>query len=98
MPYLRINDLEIFYEEIGRVEPVLFLHSAYSRGLLAFGAQLQPFYSAGYRCLYPDFRGHGRTRCGSLSWDSARMAEDMVRLLDCLGIGTASLVGFSTGG
>lgn len=57
MPYQSINDLDIFYEEIGWGEPILFLHSGYSRGVLAFSGQIQPFYAAGYRCLYPDYRG-----------------------------------------
>lgn len=42
MPYIKINDLEMFYEEFGRGEPLLFLHSHFSRGLLAFSAQIQP--------------------------------------------------------
>lgn len=42
---------------------MLFLHSGFSRGFLAFSAQILPF-SGGYRCLYPDFRGHGRPILG----------------------------------
>jgi len=98
MPYQRINDLDIFYEEIGWGEPILFLHSGYSRGVLAFSGQIQPFYAAGYRCLYPDFRGHGRTRCKNLNWDSALIAEDMIGFLDSLEIEKVHLIGYSTGG
>ncbi len=98
MPYQEIGDLSVYYEEFGAGKPVLFLHSAYSRGLLAFCGQIQPFYSAGWRCLYPDFRGHGRTRCRDLTWDSERIAEDMILLLDRLNIEKANLIGYSTGG
>lgn len=98
MPYLKVGDLSIYYEEIGTGEPVLFLHSAYSRGILAFCGQIQPFYSAGWHCYYPDLRGHGRTRCQDLTWDSARIAEDMVAFMDELNIDKANLVGYSTGG
>lgn len=98
MPYQRINDLDIFYEEIGWGEPILFLHSGYSRGVLAFSGQIQPFYAAGYRCLYPDFRGHGRTRCKNLNWDSDLIAEDMISFLDSLEIEKVHLIGYSTGG
>ena len=42
-------DVNLYYEEIGYGEPVLFLHSGYSRGILAFSGQIQPFYAAGYR-------------------------------------------------
>lgn len=98
MPYQRINDLNLYYEEVGSGEPILFLHSGYSRGILAFSGQIQPFYSAGYRCILPDFRGHGRTQCEDLTWDSRRIAEDMILFLDELGIDKANLVGYSTGG
>ena len=69
MPYADINGLNIYYEEFGRGETVLFLHSHFSRGLLAFSGQILPF-SGKYRCLFPDFRGHGRTTCDDLTWNS----------------------------
>lgn len=50
MPYIKLNDLDLFYEEFGRGETILFLHSHFSRGLLAFSAQILPF-SGSYRCL-----------------------------------------------
>lgn len=96
MPYIHLNDLDLFYEELGTGEPILFLHSHFSRGILAFGAQIQPF-QGDYRCLFPDFRGHGRTRCESLAWDSRRIAEDMAAFLDALGIARAHLIGYSCG-
>ena len=34
MPYIKLNDLNMFYEEFGKGETVLFLHSHFSRGLL----------------------------------------------------------------
>lgn len=43
MPYVSLKDLKLYYEELGRGETVLFLHSHFSRGILAFGAQIQPF-------------------------------------------------------
>lgn len=96
MPYIKLNDLELFYEEFGRGETILFLHSHFSRGLLAFSAQILPF-SGSYRCLFPDFRGHGRTRCGSLAWNSRMIADDMAGFLDALGIPSAHLFGYSCG-
>lgn len=73
---------------------MLFLHSHFSRRLLAFSAQIQPF-SGKYRCLYPDFRGHGRTRCGSLAWNSRMITDDMAGVLDVLGILYEHLFGYS---
>lgn len=98
MPYIQIEDLQLFYEDIGEGEPVLFLHSGYSRGILAFSGQIQPFYAAGYRCFYPDFRGHGRSLCKNLNWDSSCIAEDMNCFLNKLNVEKVNLVGYSTGG
>lgn len=96
MPYMEVNDLQLYYEELGRGEPILFLHSHFSRGILAFGAQIQPFQGK-YRCIFPDFRGHGRTICEDLTWDSRRIAEDMIVFLDKLGIESTHLFGYSMG-
>ncbi len=96
MPYAQFRDLKLYYEEFGMGEPILFLHSGFSRGLLAFSAQIQPFQGK-YRCLFPDFRGHGRTQCDDLTWDSRRIAQDMADFLDTLGIPSAHLFGYSLG-
>lgn len=96
MPYVQLGDLNLYYEDLGIGEPILFLHSHFSRGILAFGAQIQPFQGS-YRCLFPDFRGHGRSSCESLEWDSRRIAEDMAAFLDALDIPKAHLIGYSCG-
>lgn len=96
MPYAELNGLNIYYEEFGRGEPVLFLHSHFSRGLLAFSGQIIPF-SGKYRCLYPDFRGHGRTLCENLTWNSRMVADDMAQFLDKLEIKQAHIIGYSCG-
>lgn len=96
MPYMRIQNLNIFYEDMGDGEPVLFLHSHFSRGLLAFASQIQPFQGT-YRCLFPDFRGHGRTMCEDLTWDSRQIADDMAAFMDALGLDHAHLFGYSCG-
>lgn len=97
MPYIQVEDLDLYYEEFGFGEPILFLHSGFSRGILAFSGQIQPFYSK-YHCLYPDFRGHGRTRCESLDWNSSQLCEDMVSFLKKMNIPRVHLIGYSTGG
>lgn len=96
MPYIHLGDLNLYYEDLGLGETILFLHSHFSRGILAFGAQIQPFQGA-FRCLFPDFRGHGRTTCPSLEWDSRRIAGDMSAFLDALNIPRAHLICYSCG-
>ncbi|WFR56665.1 alpha/beta hydrolase [Anaerocolumna sp. AGMB13025] len=97
MPYQQVGDCSVFYEDIGVGQPVLFLHSSYSRGIIAFGGQIQPFFHS-YRCLLPDFRGHGRTKSEKKDWDTSKISEDMAGFLAALGIEKAHIIGYSLGG
>lgn len=97
MPYLQVNDLEMFYEQIGAGEPVVFLHSAYSRGILAFSCQILDFQQH-YTCYFPDFRGHGRTKCSSLEWSSPQLAADIIAWMERLPIEKAHFIAYSLGG
>lgn len=97
MPYQMVKDCSIFYEDIGIGEPILFLHSGYSRGIIAFSGQIQPFFHF-YRCLLPDFRGHGRTCSENKNWDTPKIAEDMIGFIEALGIKKVHLIGYSLGG
>lgn len=54
MPYVGLNDLNMFYEEFGKGDALLFLHSHFSRGLLAFSAQIIPF-QRHYHCFFSRF-------------------------------------------
>ncbi len=97
MPYQQVKDCTIFYEEFGTGEPILFLHSGYSRGIIAFSGQIQPFFHT-YRCIMPDFRGHGRTQSIGKDWDTGIIAEDMAGFLETLEISKVHLIGYSLGG
>ncbi|MFK7695555.1 alpha/beta fold hydrolase [Paenibacillus sp. HJGM_3] len=97
MPYVQVKDLDMFYEKMGYGDPVIFLHSGYSRGILAFASQLLDFQKAPYTCYYPDFRGHGRTRCESLVWSSPQLADDMLEFMNRLNLKRAHLIGYSLG-
>lgn len=96
MSYTRLNDLELYYEEYGKGETVLFLHSHFSRGVVAFNGQINAF-SVRYRCLFPDFRGHGKSKCESLEWNSRMIADDMANFIDALKLKSVHLVGYSCG-
>ncbi|MWV42015.1 alpha/beta fold hydrolase [Paenibacillus sp. HJL G12] len=96
MPYIQLQDLAVYYEKMGCGDPVLFLHSGYSRGILAFAGQLLDF-QQNYTCYYPDFRGHGRTRCESLEWSTPQLAADTIALMDTLELPKAHLIGYSLG-
>ncbi|PYI53187.1 alpha/beta hydrolase [Paenibacillus flagellatus] len=82
---------------MGVGDPVLFLHSGFSRGILAFASQILDFQNK-YACYFPDFRGHGRTRSESLEWSTPQHAEDMIAFMDRLRLPKAHLIGYGMGG
>lgn len=92
MPYIPCNNIEMYYEQMGVGDPVLFLHSGFSRGILAFASQILDFQNK-YSCYFPDFRGHGRTRSQSLEWSTPLHAEDMIAFMDRLELPKAHLIG-----
>jgi pimeloyl-ACP methyl ester carboxylesterase len=96
MPYINVKDLDLYYEKMGFGEAIIFLHSGYSRGILAFASQMSDFQRK-FTCLFPDFRGHGRTRCDSLEWSSPQIADDIIEFMDKLKISKAHLIGYSLG-
>ncbi|MGH2474397.1 MAG: alpha/beta fold hydrolase [Candidatus Limnocylindrales bacterium] len=98
MPTIDANGLRIGYDVEGAGPPLILLHGATSVATRDFRGQL-PSLLAGFRCLMPDARGHGRTR-----WDTAAggfsadwLADDALAFADTLELDTFHLLGFSLG-
>lgn len=86
----------IAYDEVGEGSPVLFLHGIggnrtnWRDQLLACAPD--------YRAIAWDARGYGQSDDYKGSLDFGDFADDMIRLLDYLGIAQAHMVGLSMGG
>jgi pimeloyl-ACP methyl ester carboxylesterase len=94
--YFSDGDIRIRYREVGRGDPVVFLHGRTNS--LEVWSWLADSLASDHRVLALDERGHGKS---SKSPDPARyghaMADDFTGLLDHLGISRASIVGHSQG-
>jgi 3-oxoadipate enol-lactonase len=93
VPHAHVNGAQLWYEERGTGDPVVFLHA----GLLdsrQWARQLDTF-SPTYRAIALDARGYGRS---SRPTQPYRRHEDVLGLLDALGIDRAAIVGNSVGG
>ena len=93
VPYAHVNGGRLWYEEHGAGDPVVFLHA----GLLdsrQWARQLETF-APRYRAIALDARGFGRS---DRPTEPYRRHEDVLGLLDALGIERAALVGNSVGG
>jgi len=96
MPTARLNNLDLYYETAGAGQPLVLLHGLGSSS--ADWALQMPAFSARYRVITVDLRGHGRSQDGAWRYTIAQMAEDVAALLDELKEPPAHVVGLSLGG
>ena len=99
----RTKTLEIAYEDSGPSEghPVLLMHG-FPYDPRCYDEVVPPLVAAGYRAIVPYLRGYGETRFLSpatlRSGEQAALGQDLLDLMDALGLARAALVGFDWGG
>lgn len=99
MPTLRVDDVELFYEERGAGPVLVFLHGLGSSSR-DWQLQLEHF-SKHYRCLAFDLPGSGQSRdlqAPHGPFTVAGFARSVAHALTALGTGPAHVVGLSMGG
>jgi aminoacrylate hydrolase len=96
MPTVSIGDADLYYEEAG-VGPPLLLVPGLS-GLGSFWSAQMAHFAMEYRVVTHDHRGAGHSTHSRIRYSVEQMAEDVLRLMDKLGIDRAHFVGHSTGG
>jgi haloacetate dehalogenase len=91
----RANGIRQFYLEAGAGPPVVLLHG-FPETSFAWRFQI-PALARHYRVIAPDLRGYGETDKPSTGYDKRTMANDIVALLETLGVGPIALVGHDRG-
>ncbi|MCL4250035.1 MAG: alpha/beta fold hydrolase [Anaerolineae bacterium] len=91
-----VNDIEMYYAIYGEGEPLILLHGGL--GNADYFANQIPAFSAQYRVIAVDSRGHGRSTVTETPIGYSLMASDVLALMDYLEIESAYLVGWSDGG
>lgn len=91
-----VNGLKLGYEDFGSGPAVVLIHGFPLRRKM-WQPQIEPLVDAGFRVILPDLRGFGESQStGSATMDD--YADDVVALLDFLGIDEAVIGGMSMGG
>jgi len=96
MPYVKRNDVNVYYETYGKGFPIVFLHPFSTNGYIWY---FQTFaFARTNQCVVIDERGHGRSDKPQQGYAIKEMAADVVTVLDTLKIDKAVFVGNSIGG
>ena len=91
-----LNGVQIYFDVRGTGEALLLLHGF--SGTDADWNLLTPDWSASFRLVMPDMRGHGRSGILSKPFRHQDAADDILALLDYLEIRTCKALGISAGG
>ncbi|MCG8440814.1 MAG: alpha/beta hydrolase [Caulobacterales bacterium] len=96
MALVDIGDAEIYVEEHGEGRPLLLVAGLGGRAQF-WAHQVAPF-AKRFRVILHDHRGVGRSTPDKVVLGAEHMADDLLTVMDALGLERAHLVGHSTGG
>ena len=96
MTTTRIDDIQLVYDDVGTGPAVVLIHGyPFNRSL--WNEQVEAL-SGNYRVVTPDLRGFGESDASEGPATMNRMAQDVAKLMDQLGIDRAVIGGLSMGG
>jgi pimeloyl-ACP methyl ester carboxylesterase len=101
MAYFDSDGVQIYFEEHGKGEPVVLVHGFASRAEHNWGAMNWfTTLAAHYRVVALDCRGHGKSGKphDPAAYAGGTMGDDVIRLMDHLGIKRTLIMGYSMGG
>jgi pimeloyl-ACP methyl ester carboxylesterase len=97
MPALRVNGVELHYQESGDgPETIVFSHS-YLLDSSHFRPQID-ILKTSFRCVAFDHRGHGGSEKARTGYDMENLYTDAVGFIEAVGRPPCHFVGLSTGG
>lgn len=96
MSKLSVNGIDFHYWTTGEGPDLIMLHGI-GGNLAVWHLKMVPLLRQNYRVTTYDLRGHGRTGAPPTGYTTAHMADDLLGLMDGLGIEQAHFVGHSLG-
>ncbi|MDT7599592.1 MAG: hypothetical protein QOK26_1669 [Pseudonocardiales bacterium] len=95
--YATVNGLRMYYEVHGSGRPLILLHGGMLTIDLSFGAVL-PALTEQHQAIGVELQGHGHTEDIDRAPRLDVLADDVVALMDHLGLERADILGYSLGG
>ena len=99
VPYLAINDADIYYQEHGDGSgtPIVLIHGSTIDSHTDWD-QIIPALAGKYKVFAPDCRGHGRSNNPRMSYSFRELADDVAAFVRAVGHERAHIIGHSNGG
>lgn len=94
--YIQVNGVSMYYESYGEGPPIILLHGGLETSQM--WSPVVKVLSMRYQVITPDSRGHGRTASSKEPVTYSLMAEDIVQLIEVLGLDQPFVAGYSDGG
>lgn len=97
MPYVSSGSVRLYYEEVGKGEPIVFVHE-FGSDVREWDMQLR-WFSREFRCIAFNARGYSPSDVPASSNDYGHVhaADDIAAVVRGLGLGKAHIVGLSMG-
>lgn len=93
---VKLNDLECYYEVYGQGEPLFLLHG-WTQTTVSWEDYIEGFKDQ-FRVYVVDLLGHGKSSPLKTTFRLEDAAQQLIRLMDHLGIKSTKAIGFSYGG
>ena len=101
MPYITINDANIYYNVYGEAHPlrapIVLIHGSTIDSHTDWDS-LIPSLAKAYKVFAPDCRGHGRSDNPRTSYSFKELADDVAAFVHAMGYEKAHIIGHSNGG
>lgn len=98
MPFVRINEINVHYQQQGVGRDVVLIHAFTSNLAVWMLTDIVPTLAKRFRVTCYDLRGHGASEATPHGYTSNQLSSDLLGLKRELQLGPALLVGHSYGG
>lgn len=99
MPVIKVNNIPVHIQELnkGAKETVLLIHGMFSN-LSVYYFNIAPILARNFHVVMYDMKSHGMSARAKNGYDLDTMTDDLLALIEALGLKSVYLAGYSYGG